>query len=195
RVELAAQRPRGLAPFDHAEGAALQLAAQKVSLPLERLEMIVDAVGGADSEVLADLADGGRITLVLDAPFDEGEDLLLAFGERLVHRPLLAAAQPTERTRTGQVFSDPRSSRRRTSPRSVALEKGLCKSASAPVESCSVYPVMKRTRVLARRARPRAATAGPATPGTTMPGRRRWIPPPCSSTRLRPSAPSRASST
>src|SRR3954468_24248290 len=75
----------GASAVDDAEGAALQLAAHQVALPFERLEMIVDAVGGADPEVLADLADGRPVSLVLDALLDEGEDLFLALGQRLGH--------------------------------------------------------------------------------------------------------------
>ena len=84
-LHLAAHEARRLPAFDHAEGAALQLPAEQVTLPLERLQMIVDAVGGTDAEVLADFADGRRVPLLLDAPLDEGEDLLLAFGQCFGH--------------------------------------------------------------------------------------------------------------
>src|SRR5205823_7276496 len=84
-LHFAVDEARCLASLDDAERAALQFATQQVSLALERFEMVVDAVGGADAEVFADLADRGRVALVLDALLDESEDLFLAFGQRLGH--------------------------------------------------------------------------------------------------------------
>ncbi len=63
------------------EGARLHGIAGEIPLALQRLQVIVDAVGGADAEGLADLADRGRVALVLDRALDEGEDLVLPFGE------------------------------------------------------------------------------------------------------------------
>src|ERR1700682_89008 len=83
-----ADEARRLSSFEDAERAALQLAALEVALALERLQVVVDPVGGADAEVLADLADGRRVTLVDDALLDEGKDLFLAFGQRLAPGPV-----------------------------------------------------------------------------------------------------------
>src|SRR6185312_8640224 len=55
----------------------------EVALLLERLQMIVHAVGRADAHVLADLAQRRRIAAALDRLADELQHRLLAIGQRL----------------------------------------------------------------------------------------------------------------
>ena len=80
------RRTAVLAAVDDAQGPALQFAAEEIPLPLERLEVIVHAICRSDPEVLTDLADGGRVSLLEDRPLDEGEDFFLTLRERLGHR-------------------------------------------------------------------------------------------------------------
>ena len=63
------------------ERAGLHRVPGQVALALERLQVVVHAVRGSDVERLADLPDGGRITLLLDLPGDEAEHLELAIGQ------------------------------------------------------------------------------------------------------------------
>src|SRR5262249_1940552 len=65
----------------------LLLAPQQVTLALQRLEMVVHPVGGADVHLLPDLADGGRETPLLGLPDDEVEALALS-ARQLLHRAL-----------------------------------------------------------------------------------------------------------
>ena len=65
------------------EGARLHGVAGQVPLALQRLQVIVDAVGGADVERLADLPYGRGIAAVLDLVSDESEHLELPVGERV----------------------------------------------------------------------------------------------------------------
>ena len=49
------------------ERARLHVPLREVALALERLQVVGDAVGGADAEVLANLADGRRVAPGADA--------------------------------------------------------------------------------------------------------------------------------
>ena len=65
--------------------ARLEILARQIALLLERLEVIVDAVGGADAEVLADLAQRRRIAALVDGGGDELEDVSLALSQMVGH--------------------------------------------------------------------------------------------------------------
>ena len=71
---------------DRAQGAGLEALALEEALSLQGLEVVIDAVGGADAHHLTDLSDGWRVALLLDTAGDEVEDLALAIGEAL-HGP------------------------------------------------------------------------------------------------------------
>ena len=47
--------------------------------------MVVDAIGGRDPEILANLRDGGRIALVTDGMDDKIEDFPLPIGKPFGH--------------------------------------------------------------------------------------------------------------
>ena len=80
------------------ERPGLHRVAGEVALALERLQVVVHAVGGADVERLADLADGGRVALLLDLAGDEAEHLELSIGQAF------HGVTPPERKYTRRTF-------------------------------------------------------------------------------------------
>jgi hypothetical protein len=73
-TEVAGRRLGG----HRSQRARLETFALEIALPLECLEVIVYAVGGADPHDLADLADRRRVALLLDPRLDEVENLALS---------------------------------------------------------------------------------------------------------------------
>src|SRR5690606_17759442 len=78
-------RDLGVIEVDRTQRATLELLADQVALALERLEVVVDAVRGADTHMLADLPEGRRVPALVEAVGDEIERVALARGEWLSH--------------------------------------------------------------------------------------------------------------
>ena len=79
---------------DGAQGAALEFLADEVAFALERFEVVVDPIGRADTHVLSNLAESGRVAPTFEGVGNEVECLLLAGGERLSHHERSPSRRP-----------------------------------------------------------------------------------------------------